>query len=124
MKIIAVAKAIEFIDTMSDKDFEKLINGEYEFSLRPTKVTVKTETNEQRDNVYEKYVKAIYSSNTRDEVKEFISELGLTKDKLITLAKYMSVHADKKSKKEDIVNRIVDSIIGGEFRREVFGDKG
>lgn len=123
--LAVVTKAIEFINSLNDKEFEKLLSGEYEFSLKQTKTTVKKETKASiaKDNVYEEYVKAIYSSNTRNEAKEFIESLELTKDKLLTLAKYLSVQVNKKSKKDDIVDRIVEVIVGGKLRREVLGDK-
>lgn len=123
--LMVVLKSLEHINTLNDVELKKLLKGDYEFTLKPSKVVIKEQTDlkESNDNNYEEYVKVIYSSGKGNEVHEFIKSLDLTKDKLITLAKYMCIKINKKSKKDEVIDKIVETLVDRQFKRDIFGDE-
>ncbi|MEG0772630.1 hypothetical protein [Clostridium sp.] len=115
-----VSLAINTIAQLSEKDIKALLNKQamltVKFNKKDKSKISSLETKELKN--YEKHAQAIINFNTRDEARAYINSSKLKKPDLIFLSKFMSVHINRSDKKEDIINNIIESVIGSRLRVE------
>ena len=55
--------------------------------------------------------------NDRDEARQILSTI-VNRNTLASLAKNLKIHVTKHDKREDIENKLIESVIGGKLRTE------
>ena len=113
-----ISLAINTIAQLKKKDIESLLNNEAVFTVKSIKVRQKKIKSLDNKNIesIEKAIENIDNFTTREEASGYIYSMNLTKAGLTSLSKKLDVHINKSDKKENIINRIVESVIGSKLR--------
>ena len=112
MRVAAVIK------NLSAEEVQALINKEAKFKLVFDKPQVKKEAATQEE--LEKIADTLFKCESTEEVKSHLNRKDFTIPKLKAIAKHERINVTILSnfKKPDIINAIVDSVIGVRLRHE------
>lgn len=92
---------------------------EKEENTKKKKRGTRTQTKKIEElNEFDIYVRELSRFRNKEEASKYLLENKLTVTKLKILAKKLSVHIKSKSKKEDIVESIVEGIVGSRLKLE------
>ena len=112
-----VDKKKEFILSSTDK-FEK--NGKKQLK-KPSKNEKENKKKKQKNelpNEFDLYIRELSKFRTKEEGIKYLLDNKLTVTKLKILAKKLSIYIKSKSKKIDIIETIVEDIIGSILKLE------
>lgn len=115
-----VSLALTTISQLNVREVNSLLNKEATLIVKPVKRKErkinKVDTKELGH--IEKHTQVISSFNTREEAKAYFNSIKLKKEDLVILCKLMAVHINKSDKKEEIINKIIESVVGSKLRIE------
>lgn len=107
-----VSMAIGTISKLNKKEVRSLLDGNSVFAVKKVSKckTIKTKYKiEYKDS---EYIKTLYSLHTREEVRSYLQQLKFTKSELIFLAKELAVFINTSSRKDVIIDKIIESVLG------------
>ena len=104
------------IKNLSPEDVQALKNKEAKFKLVFDKPQVKKEAATQEE--LEKIADTLYKSESTKEAESHLNRKGFTIPKLKAIAKHIDATILSNYKKGDIINAIVDRVIGARLRYE------
>lgn len=115
-----VSLALRTIAQLSEKEVNSLLNKEATLVVKSVKGQGRkiNKVDIMEFGKIEKHTQAISNFNTREKAKDYLNSIKLKKEELIILAKLMSVHINKSDKKEEIINKIIESVVGSKLRVE------
>ena len=122
----------KFVNTLDDKELEKLCSGEYAITLdkgpgkksRDVKKTkdVKKAKVEKKVSVdiskFEDLHKEVLSCKSRDEAKKVLEEAGFKKNDLLAMGEFLKVKIPKSYNKGKIIGMLVEVIVGNKIDDE------
>jgi hypothetical protein len=112
--------AISRIAELSEQEIEDLLGKKAVLSVK----YIKTDKKKIKDydikefEKLQKYIETLSSFNSREDAIVYINSLKLKKENLIDLSKALSVCISKSSRKEEIMNRIVEFVVGSRLKVE------
>ena len=114
-----LAKALRAIatalDNLDQEEVEQLISGKGRFTLN---LSDKPKMNNRiSSNDTEEVWQKLNECNDRDEARQILSTI-VNRNTLASLAKNLKIHVTKHDKREDIENKLIESVIGGKLRTE------
>jgi len=109
---------VKLLDGLNEEQCENLTTGkakliyqEIETSAPAKKPSIDTDKNRE-------YVNNLLEFNSREEAEEYLKRLRLTKKVLIELCNMLQVHVLKNDKKDQIIEKIVETAVGAKLRTE------
>lgn len=103
------------INNLDDKEIEDIINGDIKIYFKKKNIEKRKEDKSflHKNNLnWNEEIKKLYKCKDRDEGKNYIKSLKLTNKNLLKLGKILGINIPLKSRKEEIINKIVDDTIG------------
>ncbi|MPM36656.1 hypothetical protein SDC9_83255 [bioreactor metagenome] len=115
-----VSLALRTIAQLSEKEVNSLLNKEATLVVKSVKGQGRkiNKVDTKEFGHIEKHTQVISNFNTRGEAQAYLGSVKLKKEELIILSKLMSVHINKSDKKEEIINKIIESVVGSKLRVE------
>ena len=122
----------KFVNTLDDKELEKLCSGEYAITLdkgpdqkhKDVKKTreVKKPKVEKKVSVdnskFEDLHKEVLSCKSRDEAKKVLEEAGFKKNDLLAMGEFLKVKIPKSYNKGKIIGMLVEVMVGNKIDDE------
>jgi len=120
-----IEKLIQEVDSFSDSDWEKLENKAYETKLRVIRVANKKDkiVFDLSESRMSRIVEELNGFSTREDGKTFLEAQLKNRKSAEQFAKYLSVACTKQDKKEDLINKIVNTTIGARLRSRAIKGK-
>jgi hypothetical protein len=112
--------AIGTIAELSEDKIKALLRKEAVFAVKYIKKEekkIKSSDIKEFENM-QKYIETLSNFNSREDAIAYLNSLKLNKEKLIILAKTLSVCISKGNRKEEIINKIVEFVVGSKLRVE------
>ncbi|WP_258112663.1 hypothetical protein [Alicyclobacillus sp. SP_1] len=117
----------QVLSDMTDEDVEELVNGRGKLTFTSTRRRTKTEESSttvttSSVRVSDEVVDHLLNLENRDEARQYLSDLGITKMDLTRLASSLDIYISKNDKKEAVVEKIVESTVGSRMRSKAIRD--
>lgn len=116
--IKVMEKALRLISKLSEEEIDNIVNGNIEFKISKVNKTIKKIASKKAIDDWNKEKDVLNNMNTREAAKKYLLNLKLTNSKLIDLGKALSISIASKTKKEEIINRIVESTVGNRLKMD------
>lgn len=112
--------ALAYIAKMDEQIVKDLIEGRVEWAIVPVQNKSQTisKTANEKNKSQEGIKVRLQEIATREEAITYINGLNMTVPKLKQLAKELNVYVKSNDKKDIIVSRIVEGIVGSRLRSE------
>ncbi|WP_154717778.1 hypothetical protein [Methanolobus vulcani] len=112
----------ETLSTISDKEYNELLAGDGHL-VYETKSNHKKEINDNKEidvSIYRNIADRIGSCETRDEAYQIIENEAMLKTKkdLLALTQASEIHTNKNDSREQIKEKIVESLVGFKIRSD------
>lgn len=114
--IKVMEKALRLISKLSEEEIDNIVNGNIEFKISKVNKTIKKIASKKAIDDWNKEKEVLNNMNTREVAKKYLLNLKLTNSKLIDLGKALSISIAFKTKKEEMINRIVESTVGNRLK--------
>ena len=119
LKVLTVSFA-----SLSDDQYEKLLSGQarlvyQELSKSPGKAKSKNLPDDKEIN---EHINRLTLFSSREEAQAYLKATKLTRAGLGEIASQLRVHLLKSDKKEQMINKIVEAVVGARLRSEAIRD--
>ncbi|MGL5086945.1 MAG: hypothetical protein ACRC68_14740 [Clostridium sp.] len=114
--IKAIEKALRLISKLSEEELDSIVSGEIEFKTSIVKKRIKVISVKDEICEWQNEKEILNRVSTRQEAKAYLLSLKLTNKKLNDLGKSLLISVASKSKKDEIINIIVESTVGSRLK--------
>lgn len=131
-----IEKVLEVIKNLTEEELIEIVEKKKEFALISTdkiekndkkkikelskkkKENIKKKQKDELPNEFDLYIRELSKFRSKEDAIKYLLDNKLTVTKLKILAKKLSIYIKSKSKKIDIINTIVDDIVGSMLKIE------
>lgn len=117
-------KLLEAVENTSEADFDRLLNssGHFKITVTQSKGAKSRISEGSRMSVDEMWtlITELQNCKTREEAREILQRdpRAPLKDNLTKIARLLKVHVNKHDRREELEDKIVESVIGVKLRSE------
>lgn len=105
----------DFLGHLSEEQLEMLVSKKVKLRLEETEKEIDKKEPEIQTHI-EEICNKIEEFSTREEVKEYITNLHLIKKELKTIAKKYNIPLGSNETNEQIIEKIIENIVGSKLR--------